>query len=112
MEILILLFMCILILFLVIKGAVNRSKVNDILLELQEIKEILKGQNATPDRVMDETSESTDPMNTKHESIYYINPDNLKEIGNLQIPYNKCPACGTEISENESICPLCGLSLL
>lgn len=80
-------------LYIIIKAAIDDSST------AREIREIRKLMQSIDQKVQ---GSAMDPEKEK---------DDLKNYEIIDIPYDKCPACGSQIAQTDTVCPSCGLSL-
>lgn len=97
MEVLVYLFFVgigVIISFMTIRAAIDNSKTAEEITEIRELLQIL-------------VKNSTDIHNQDR-------VDQEKELENYEIldtPYDSCPACGANISQEAVKCPSCGITL-
>lgn len=80
-------------LYMIIKAAIDDSstarEIREIRRLLQLIDKKIQGSMADPEEEKDDRRD------------YEI----------IDVPFDKCPACGSQISQTDTVCPSCGLSL-
>lgn len=89
-----------LITFLLIKSAIDNSRTSEEISEIRRLLQMLVMEK-TADKRGEENPDGMEANDTGKQLEY--------DIGD--IPYDKCPACGAQISPEDEKCPSCEIAL-
>ncbi|OPX42823.1 hypothetical protein CLHUN_33070 [Ruminiclostridium hungatei] len=93
-----------LITFLLIKASIDNSRTSEEITEIRRLLQILVTDKKAGIR------EEAD-ADTEEEVVAEAEAEELKEFEIMDIPYEKCPACGADISQDDGKCPSCDIAL-
>jgi|GEM_PF-2460719 len=88
-----------LITFLLIKASIDNSRTSEEITEIRRLLQILVTDKKAGIRDED--------AGTEEEAV----AEALKDFEIMDVPYEKCPACGADISQDDDKCPSCDIAL-